>query len=170
MSANLDMNWKSTAVVSGAGLLVTWLANQPVGLTPATQNRAPQPAVTPAGADIQQQADRLRARVRQEVAFGAPSRDPFRFAPRPAAIAPTLPPAPAEPVVPIVTAPPVRLSGVATDLVDGREERTAILNTPAGLVFVHEGEQVAGQFQVKTISEEAVVLIRLDDGSEVTLR
>jgi hypothetical protein len=59
---------------------------------------------------------------------------------------------------------------VATDVVDGREERTAILNTPAGLVFAHEGEQVAGQFQVKAIAEEAVVLIRLDDGSEVTLR
>lgn len=171
MSVTLDMNWKSTAVVSGAGLLVTWLANQPVGVTPATQSRTPQTVVAPAaGEDIQQQADRLRARVRQEVAFGAPSRDPFRFAPRPAAVIPAPPAVAAEPVVPIVTAPPIRLSGVATDVVDGREERTAILSTPAGLVFAHEGEQIGGQFQVRAISEEAVVLIRLDDGSEVTLR
>jgi hypothetical protein len=62
------------------------------------------------------------------------------------------------------------LSGIAVDTVDGREEKTAILTTASGLVFAHEGEQVAGRFQVKTISEEAVVLVRLDDGSEVTLR
>jgi hypothetical protein len=163
------MNWKSTAVVSGAGLLVTWFANAP-GTAPVPPARAPRPAAVADTADIQHQAERLQVRVRQEIALSDSARNPFRFAPRAAA---TVAPAPAPDVQPDVATvplpPSVRLSGIAIDSVDGRDDRTAILNTPSGLVFVHEGDEVAGEFQVKTISEDAVILIRTVDGSSLRL-
>ena len=84
MGVLLDMTWKSTAVVSGAGLLVTYLANYaPPRAIPAAPARASQ-AVTVPAVDIQQQADRLKLRVRQEVALSDAARDPFRFAAPPA--------------------------------------------------------------------------------------
>jgi hypothetical protein len=71
-----------------------------------------------------------------------------------------------------VAPPPVTvtLSGVAIDMVDGREERTAILHTPTGLVFAHEGDAVAGEFRVGPIREEGVDLIRVSDGTTLPLR
>ena len=165
------MNWKSTAIVSGAGLLVTWLANTPPGTAPVTPVAVTRRASAADASDIQQQAERLRVRVRQEIAFGESARNPFRFAPRvaPAPVAQTPIPDTQPTVAPVAALPVVRLSGIAIDVVDGRDERTAILNTPSGLVFVHEGDVVAGEFQVKTISEDAVVLIRTVDGSALRL-
>src|SRR5512139_2522518 len=76
ISVILDMNWKSTALVSGAGLLVTWLANQPPRAVQVASARAPQAALAPAS-DIQQQAEHLRVRVRREVELSDPARNPF---------------------------------------------------------------------------------------------
>jgi hypothetical protein len=158
------MTWKSTAFVSGAGLLATWLAATPTP-TVAPASTSARPAATLANEpDIQQEAAQLRSRVRAEVEYSAPSRNPFRFTERatpsrpiaqpPAVIAPALEAAPA----PIA----IKLSGVAMDIVDGREQRTAILNTPAGLVFVHEGDEVAGGYRVKTIADDGVELVKSD--------
>jgi hypothetical protein len=62
----------------------------------------------------------------------------------------------------------VSLDGIATDVVDGQEQRTAILNTDSGVVLAKEGEQVAGQFRVAKIATDAVELVNVNDGS--TLR
>ena len=72
--------------------------------------------------------------------------------------------------VPIVAPPQARVSldGIATDVFDGQEQRTAILNTDSGVVLVKEGEQVAGQFRVVKIAADAVELVNVTDGS--TLR
>ena len=163
------MSWKSTAFVSGAGLLATWLASYSPGGAPVAT--APAPAVThDAASDIQREAERLESKVRAEIEFAAPSRNLFRFGASPVAPAPRV----AAPVdAPIVVAEPpavvVRLSGVAIDTVDGREERIAILNTATGLVFAKEGDEVAGAYRVQKITLDAVDLIR-GDGSILQLR
>ena len=74
--------------------------------------------------------------------------------------------------MPVVEAPPppvVKLSGVAIDSKDGKDDRTAILNTPSGLVFAHQGDDVAGTYKVGKITEDAVELLRAD-GSVLLLR
>jgi hypothetical protein len=163
------MTWKGTAVVSGAGLLATWLAAAPpAGVAPAP---APRAATSSRASDIEREADRLQVRVRSEVDYRAPSRNPFRFGERPAAAPRVAAPASNTPTFYTPPEPePVRLkfSGMAADTVDGREVRTAILSTPTGLIFAKDGDAVDG-FTVGTISEDAVEL-RKADGSVLQLR
>jgi hypothetical protein len=161
------MTWKSTAVVSGAGLLATWLASYP----PAS---APEPAVAPVapvattGADIQEEAARLQQKVRAVVEYEPPTRNPFRFT-APASRAAAAP-APVEfaAVAPVAAAPELTVIGVAIDTVNGQEVRTAILGTPSGLVFAKIGDLVAG-YRVSAIAEDAVQLTA-GDGSTITVR
>jgi hypothetical protein len=125
--------------------------------------------------DIEQQADRLAFRLRAEASFAPPSRNLFRFSgrvesqatQRPAVI----PPATQETAPPPPSPPPLRatLSGIATDTVGDKEQRTGILSTPAGVLFVHEGDIVAGQYRVRTIEAESLELVRLDDGGVLRL-
>lgn len=160
------MTWKAYAAMSGAGLLATYLVSTP----PVLDNRS---AVTRPVAgtaaprvadDIEQQAERLGARVREAVEYVPPARNPFRFGGRPAAprgttslpeaatapvdVIPNLPEAPPPP-------PPIRLTGIATTTVDGQPQRSAVLLTPEGVVSVREGE-TAGAYRVRRVEEEAV--------------
>ena len=161
------MTWKSTAVVSGVGLLATWLASVPPANAPPASGAAPAASVDPA-VSIGEQAERLGARVRGEIDYREPARNLFRFSTRAALPAAAgergvqaqlidLPPAPS----PAPSSPGIKLSGIATDTVDGRPQRTAILTTASGLVFVREGDAV-GEFRVGTIGEEAVDLVQAD--------
>jgi hypothetical protein len=61
------------------------------------------------------------------------------------------------------------LAGVAADVVDGAEQRTAILNIAGDVVLAREGDEVAGRYRVNRVEAEAVELVRLDDGSMVRL-
>ena len=168
------MDWKSTAVISGAGLLATWFFSMPAAQPKADNPIAPAaraPQTSAATIDIQQEAARLQVRTHQEPRYNETSRNPFRFGARPAldsrppgtsgpppiAQPPAIPPAPPQ--------PRVLLDGIATDVVDGQEQRTAILNTDSGVVLANVGEQVAGQFRVVKISSDAVELENVTDGS-----
>lgn len=166
------MNWKSTAFVSGAGLLATWLANLPA---PQTSRERVAPAVPAAvradaastTADVAHLAAELNRRTQAIAAYTPPARNPFRFTPPPApararVAAPVLAEAPS-----VASTPLLRFSGVATDRVGDKEIWTAILSTPSGLVFVREGEQVEG-LTVLAIGAERVALAR-PDGTELTL-
>ena len=160
------MNWKSTstAVVSGAGLLATWLgwvpASYPVNTVPGTaQDR------TAAASDIQAEAQRLQVRVRKELDYRDPTRNPFRFGTRPA---PSVRPQPqAEPEVSTAAATPLiqslgfALSGMATETVDGTVQRTAILSTASNVLFVKEGDRV-DSFTVTRIDEAGVEMMDAD--------
>jgi hypothetical protein len=171
------MDWKSTAVISGAGLLATWFFSMPVVQPPANNSvapaaRAPQTSITTI--DIQQEAARLQVRTHPAPRANETSRNPFRFGAR---LAPEARPSGtsgpirvAQPLaVPLAPPPPrVSLDGIATDVVDGQEQRTAILNTDAGVVLAKEGEQVAGQFRIVKIATDAVELVNVNDGT--TLR
>src|SRR4051812_46933379 len=126
------MTWKSTAAVSGVGLLLTWLANVPAQNAPAAPRAAARPAATRALSDIQAQADRLRSRMHASPDYAAPSRNPFRFGAARVTTHSDIAARPAPPEPPAAPPPPIiKLSGIAVDMVNGREERTAILNTPS---------------------------------------
>lgn len=173
------MNWKSTAVVSGATLLAGWLASAPPAPTApsAVPSTSQSPQTAAAASDIEQQAARLQSRPRQDAArYGAPERNLFRFGPKePARAAAPEPkvsaaaPAPVE-IVPQAPPPPrVSLSGVASDPDGQRTVRTAILSSPAGVLLVHEGDEVLGQYRVGAIGDDSVDLTRLADGTTLRL-
>jgi hypothetical protein len=171
------MTWKAYATVSGATVLAGWLASAPPPNAPGAGVPAPSQALLPRAAappDIEREAMRLEARMRHEAAYTQPQRNPFRFgADRPTASAgfetAEAPPL-AETPIPVVPPPPVvSLAGIAEDQVEQRVERTAILSSPDGVLLVHEGEDVLGQYRVAKIESEAVELVRHIDGTTLRL-
>jgi hypothetical protein len=170
------MTWKSYAVVSGATVLAGWLASSPPASAPAAGTAArPEPSsrVPAAASDIEEQAARLHARVRQETAFRAPERNPFRFGARHAerSAADAVTPAPVEPIAPAPPPPPlVKLSGIAEDQLGERVQRTAVLSSPAGVLLVREGDEVLGQYRVARIHGDAVELLPLAGGGPLRLK
>ena len=166
------MDWKSTAVISGAGILATWFFSMPPANVPsgavAPAPRAPQ--ATTSTFDIEREAARLQVRKPQTSHYSDPSRNPFRFNERREAIATAGPPAapPSPVVVPPPPPPRITLDGIAADQVANQNQRTAILNTDAGIVLAKEGDQVAG-YRVEKIAADAVELVKIDDGSVLRL-
>ena len=164
------MTWKSaaTAALSGAGVLATWIG---VLAPPATSTREQTPAAravplqTP---DIQRQAEHLQAHLHPAADYRPPARNPFRFVARsaPRRIAAPVPAvvaaAPIEPA-----RPSIRVSGIATDVVNGVTLRTAVLSTAAGIVIAREGESSDG-YTVQKIDDQSVE-VTTPDGSTVTL-
>ena len=180
------MTWKAYAAVSGATVLAGWFASAPPSSFPnrgVPDSSAAAPGqITPRRAtpspDIEREATRLEARVRREVAYTQPQRNPFRFGAArsrvslaadlggDAAEASSL----AETPIPAVPfAPPVSLAGIAEDRVEQRVERTAILSSRDGVLLVHEGEDVLGQYRVAKIESEAVELVSHADGTTLRL-
>jgi hypothetical protein len=173
--ARVLMNWKSTVLVSGAGLVATvfgWVS------TPVIPQRASTPAVRPASSstqaatsDIQHEAARLQSRLVPDSTFRKPSRNPFQFGPHLAPRTPRNAPVQVQEtpvaIVPPAPRPTIRLRGIATDTVDGMPQRTAIMTTDAGLLLAREGE-TAGIYRVTKIEDDAVELMG-PDGS-LTLR
>jgi len=173
------MTWKSTAVVSAAGLFATWLASAPPLRPPPPSAYASSPTAArteAVAAEIQEQASRLHVRIQEAVAYREPSRNPFRFSARiharPAPVTSNPQPQPdGEPM----TSAPVRptlliaLSCIAQDTIDGRTVRTAIISTPDGIQLVKEGDMLAGQYKVVAVGADAVELARVSDGSTVRL-
>lgn len=165
------MTWKSYVIVSGAGLLATYLVSTPPATTPPRAPAAGQRAAVPAAAppvDIQEQATRLQMRVREEIEYQEPSRNPFRYvAPRPAprAARETEPDAAAgEPEItpPVPEPPSITVAGIATKTVDGTSRRSAVLITAAGPIEVYEGDAVGAEYRVVRIEAEAVELVAAD--------
>ena len=165
------MDWKSTAVISGAGILATWFFSMPPTQAPAAVSRTPRAARVAAQTfDIEKEAARLQLRPRPESQYVHPSRNPFRFSTR----------EPARPTAGVVTPPPIALAplpppppaltldGIASDGTSGQEQRTAIIHTEAGVVLAKEGDQVAG-YRVEKISLDAVELTKAVDGSTLRL-
>ena len=154
--------------------MATYLVSGPGTLTHV---RPQAPAVTrpaPRGAtdvDIQDLADRLQSRVRGEVSYQAPTRNPFAFgvtrhAERKQVIAPK---PPETPVAPAPQAPSIGLSGIASDRVNGSVQRTAIFSSPTGVLLAREGETVGGSYRVVSIDENAVTLETTSDGTTLRL-
>ena len=172
------MTWKSYALMSGAGVLSMWFvaappSRMPSRITPAQPRQAA--GASAAAVDIQEQANRLQARLQQEALYREPGRNLFRFAPPKAAArstAPAIPDAPLPTVPDLPSAPPplpMRLAGVAVDQHGDATVRTAILSTFSGVVLARPGDEVLDRFRVTAVEEEAVDLVTLADGTPVRL-
>jgi hypothetical protein len=170
------MTWKSYAAASGATVLAGWMASTPaVDLPVARQaNPARAPRAETAAqtyADIEEQAARLQVRVRRELAFSRPQRNPFRFEdarpPEPAAVL-GVPAAPVE-APPLPTAPLVTLAGIAEDGQGDGVERTAVISSSSGVHLVRAGDELLGLYRVGAIEGDAVELVNVSDGSTVRL-
>jgi hypothetical protein len=159
------MNWKSTAAVSGVTLVAGWLGFTPARPASVVDGPAVSAARSVDTVDIEQQAARLQSRVRHELAYQNPKRNPFRFTvrPTPAVERPRLLEAtatsPQEVPRDVV---PFTLSGMATDSLEGRTDRTAIFTTPTEVLFAKQGDRV-GQYTLTGI-DDAGVELSTDDG------
>jgi hypothetical protein len=170
------MTWKSYAVASGATVLAGWLASAPTPEPPVarqrTAARAQSAAATAAShSDIEEQATRLQARVRRELAYSRPQRNPFRFEDARAvepAVVPVVPETPIA-IAPVPAVPPVTLAGIAEDRQGDRVDRTAVISSSSGVHLVRAGEELLGRYRVGTIEAEAVELVSLTDGSTLRL-
>lgn len=170
------MTWKLYAVVSAGAFAATYLVSSPksdlahANAAAATSRTARQIA---AETEIEALAASLHVRLRTDTVLRAPTRDPFQFQTRviPKPPASTLPPAVVENLPPPSPPLPVlSLSGVASDVVDGKPLRSAVLSVPAGVLIVREGESVAGLYTVVAIDENSIELEATADGSRRTLR
>lgn len=170
------MTWKSYTLVTGAGLVATYLGLSPPGAVdtppPSRRERTP-PAQT--SAEINELARGLQIRVRSQAEYQAPARNPFRFrtvsprvAPLESAPAPAAAPAAAV-VAPPPVLPAITLAGMAFDVVDGTTRRTAILSMGLDVLLVRAGDAVGVDYRVESVEEAAVVLISPRDGSKRTL-
>jgi hypothetical protein len=168
------MTWKLYAVVSAGAFLATYLVSSPADVARPVASARPASTQKPAaGADIEQLAEGLHVRLRNDK-YSTPGRDLFHFQTRPvrpAVVSPVQRPVvEAAPLPPPPPLPPLALTGVATDIVDGSPRRQAVLSTPANVLIVREGESVAGLYKVLSIGEDSVELEAIADGSHRTLR
>ena len=170
------MTWKSYTAVSGATLLAGWLASAPPSNAPTTSAGVEPPTASDlprAAAQIEDEAARLQAGIREQAEYRQPERNPFRFGsgrPARAAAAAVVEAPPAETFVPPPTPPPVTLAGIAEDQTAGSVQRTAILSSPSsGVLLVKEGDEVLGQYRVSKIESNAIELTRISDGGNVRL-
>ena len=169
------MTWKSYAAVSGATLVAGWLASAPASNAPSASVGAQPPAASElprAAAQIEDEAARLQAGIREQAAYRQPERNPFRFGarrPERASAETTVTAPPPEAFVEPPPPPPVTLAGIAEDQLPEGVQRTAILSSPSGVLLVKEGDDVLGQYRVSKIESGAIELTRISDGVSVRL-
>jgi len=162
------MNWKATTAATGVTTIAGWLMNSWLWTaTPAT-GAVPERRAARELADIVREAERLHRGVAGVTPFEQPRRNPFRYGVRPAPAVRPQPPQ-AEPLAllaapPPPLPPPVSLTAIAVDLVNDVPQRTAILNTPQGIVIAKEGD-VVGDYRVRTIDDDGVELVSTSDES-----
>ncbi len=170
------MTWKLStlyALTSGGAVALTALATL---LSPG-ERRSNSPVTEPqamnrAGAvvDLGAQADRLKARLAEVTAYRQPARDAFQFGPPPRRVVESVKPLALEtPAVVAPVRPPYGLAGMATTMVEGVEQRTAILSSLQGVTLVKEGETLDTGYRVTSFTEDAVTLESTADGTRTTL-
>lgn len=174
MTLHFCMNWKSTAVVSGASVLAAWLGvsseaplSRPAARMPAAAARdARDQAVVP---DIQEQASHLQSRLPARAGYAEPTRNPFKFGepvapPRVrAAVAAAAPAAAPLPALP--PPPPFTLAGMGGTESTGGMQYTAVLSTPTGVVLAKQGDVVTG-WTIVAVDEAGVTASAADGRTE----
>jgi len=180
------MNKKQIALLGTFAVLVA------VWVSSATLPPPPAPAVAPQPApkagrtatrtdprkprdvtsfDLNEAAERLKARLNAQRQSRGLDRNPFEFgqppaprvAPMPAAAAAMAAPAPVD------LPPPFALTGVAEQKNGDVMERTAILTGDGQMYFAKVGERVVGRYEVTAVGADAVELRELDGGRVVRL-
>jgi hypothetical protein len=169
-----NLKWKLAA--TGTAALAGWLASPPLELAgPASgaPSIAPSHREVAAVAELETQTRRLDQHL-DAVQVAPPSRNLFRFGSRPVArrAAPPPPAVVLAPVAPVPVPFPLRLTGVAVEMVDGVAKRTAILSGPAGVELAASGEPASAGYKVIEVGESFAEIERLSDGARerLTLR
>ena len=170
----MTWNWNWKLVATGAAALTGVLGlGAPLELNgPAAspQSAAAQHAELTAVSQLEEQARRLDQQL-AAVSAAPPSRNLFRFAERPAPRRVVAPP-PALVEAPIAPAPapfPMRLTGIAVDVVNGVEKRTAILSGPSGVELAASGEAASAGYRVVEVGDGFAVVERASDGARERL-
>jgi hypothetical protein len=171
------MTWRLYALTSGGAVLVTALA---AFVAPLERTRVEPPAAVPQAVDrsgvvvdLGAQADRLKTKLAEVNAYRHPARNAFRFGMPPARVVePSAPPVNNIPVLDVapVRRPPYGLAGMATSVVNGVTQRTAILSSLQGVSLVKEGDVLETGYRVMSIGDDAVILESTSDGAQTTLR
>jgi hypothetical protein len=166
------MTWKAYSLLSGAGVIATFLMSVPASPVERSAPARKPDARARAASDIQELAVRLQSRVQAERAYQQPARNPFRFSARSSApqavgaaspvVAPVTAPPPVEPLP--TPLPEMSLLGMTADQVGGVEQRTAILKTAQGVLLLKAGDAAGSGYTVSTIAE-GVVELKSGDGS-----
>ena len=160
------MNTKRTVLlVFVLGAVAAWLAAASTsGVRHSRPFVAPPPAIDLRGAALAAEIERLHERLRP-AAVPEHNRNLFQFAARAAAPLPVVAPPPVAPPPALPVEPPFKLIGIAEDA----GARTAILSSPAQLLMVKVGNQVASKYRVTGIAADAIELSDTADGSTLRL-
>ena len=122
--------------------------------------------------DLNEAAERLKARLNTQRQLRGLDRDPFEFGRPPAprvAPMPVAAPAFAAPAAPVDLPPPFALTGVAEQKKGDAMERTAILTGNGQMYFAKVGDRVVGRYEVTAVGADAVELRELESGRVVRL-
>jgi hypothetical protein len=178
MAAGSPMTWnlKWKLAATGTAALAGWLASPPLELAgpgSGPQSAAPSRAEVAAVAELAAQTRRLDQHL-DAVQAAPPSRNLFQFRSRPVARR-AAPPAPAVTLAPVAPVPvpfPLRLTGIAVEIVDGVAKRTAILSGPSGVELAASGEPASPGYRVIEVGESFAEVERTSDGTRerLTLR
>ena len=172
-------------LTGGVAVLAAWLSSAAgtVPLVPVTDSPigggvAPAQSLMPAPArlDLEREVARLSSRLEKAPRPRDPARNPFTLtartratSPPPSAVAATR--APASSVVDSVAAEPpaVSLAGIGVERTSYGRRRTAILSADGRVFLARIGDEVIGRFQVRGVTDDAVELLDLRDGTPLRL-
>ena len=173
------------ALTGGVAVLAAWLSSA-AGTVPSVPvadgvvgvGMAPAQSLTPAPArlDLEREVARLSSRLAKAPRPRDPARNPFTLTARTRAPPPPLPavaapPVPAPAVVDSVAAAAlaVSLAGIGVERTSYGRRRTAILSVDGRVFLARIGDEVIGRFQVRGITDDAVELLDLRDGTPLRL-
>ena len=167
----------------GVAVLAAWLSSAAgtVPSAPVTDGSvgvgvAPAQSLTPAPVrlDLEREVARLSSRLEQAPRPRDPARNPFTLVARTRA---TTPPPPAVAATPaplgvesVAAEPPaVSLAGIGVERTSYGRRRTAILSADGRVFLARIGDEVIGRFQVRGVTDDAVELLDLRDGTTFRL-
>ena len=172
------MMWRTTAVLSSATVVATWLA---AGPTQTSEPSATSSAVRADAAvredqptEVAVEAERLRVRLPIPSSYAPSDRDPFSFErvqARDASPAVAIPAGNATAAVgdADTTALGMSLAGIAEDRTDAGVVRTAVVNLFGDVILVREGDSIGDGYRVIRIAADSVALRRERDAATVRL-
>ena len=178
-------NARVAALAGGVALLAAWLSSaaSTVPSVPATDSLvdvgvAPSQTVTPAPArlDIKREVERLASRLENAPRPRYPARNPFTLRsrsratrPPPSTASAAPPPALAVPASLVARPPVVSLAGIGSERTSYGRRRTAILSADGRVFLAQIGAEVMGRFQVRAVTDDAVELFDLGNGTVLRL-
>ena len=181
-------NSRVAASTGGVALLAAWLSSAagtvpsvpsvPATDSPVVVGVAPAQTVTPASPrlDVTREVERLASRLENAPRPRDPVRNPFTLtsrtratSPPPSAVVAVGRPAPAVVAGPAAGLPAVSLAGIGVERMSYGRRRTAILSADGRVLLARIGDEVMGRFQVRAVTDDAVELFDLRDGTVLRL-